>query len=71
LKPIDFEDYHKNHVIINKIRNFKNTLTDQSNKLKDIEDIQKKIVKVLTEQDMENSVDILQGKAYELRERLE
>ena len=58
-------------VAIKKVRNFKNTLTDYSNKLKDIEDIQKKITKILTEQDMENSIDLLQGKAHELRERLE
>lgn len=71
LKPADFEDYHKNHIIIKKVRKFKNTLSDYANKLKDLEDIQKRVVKVLTEQDMENSIDLLAGKAHELRERLE
>jgi hypothetical protein len=39
LKPLDFEDYLKNHDIIKRVRKFKNTLGDQSGKLKELEDI--------------------------------
>ena len=39
LKPLDFEDYLQNYDIIKRVRKFKNTLGDQSGKLKELEDI--------------------------------
>jgi len=59
LKPIDFEDFNKNHEIIKKVKEIKNKIKESDIKLKDLEVIQKDVVKKLTEINMENSIDLL------------
>ena len=70
LKPIDLEDYTKNQGYVKKVSSLKEKIQALDGKLKDIDDVQKDIVRQLTEQDMENSVDLLGLKATELKERL-
>ena len=47
------------------------SLEDIDTKLKDAEEIQNEVVRALTEKDIDNSADILGGKAMDLRERLD
>ena len=44
LKPLDFEDFVKNHNYIKKVRNLKNKIKDLEKKLKDVEGLQKEVV---------------------------
>ena len=70
LKPQDFTDFKKNHLVIKKLREFKQRIKQSEIKLKDIEDIQKEVVRSLTEQNMESSINILTAKAVDLKEQL-
>lgn len=56
--------------LLKSIRKFKNQVLEADQKLKDLEEVQHDIVKKMTEQDLENSTDVLALKAQELRERL-
>jgi|APSaa5957512535_1039671.scaffolds.fasta_scaffold75695_3 hypothetical protein len=69
-KPLDYEDFTKNHEIVKKLRNFKIKIEDTEKKLKEIEDTLNEVERSLTEQDMENSVELLGLKTQELYERL-
>jgi hypothetical protein len=68
-KP-DFEDFTKNSEIIKKIRAFKTKINDSEKKLQDVVEIQTEVTRTLTEQDMENSVELLGLSSTELYERL-
>jgi len=59
LKSMDFEDFSKNHTYIQRVREFKIQIADSDSRLKDIEELQKEVVKVLTEQDIEKSSELL------------
>ena len=69
-KALNYEDFQKNHEIVKKVRNFKGKIEDTEKKLKDVEDVLNEVERSLTEQDMENSVELLGLKSQELNERL-
>jgi len=70
LKPQDFVDFTKNDVYVKKTRELKHLINDHELRLKEIEEVNKEVVRSLAEQDMENSVDLLQIKAQTLGEQL-
>lgn len=59
----DFEDLSKNPFIIKNVRKLKTNVEISDTKLKEIEETQNEVVKKLTEQDLENSADLLGHKA--------
>lgn len=67
----DFEDLSKNPAIIKNVRKLKTNVDISDAKLKEIEETQNEVVKKLTEQDLENSAQLLGHKAQELGERLQ
>ena len=71
LQPVDFDDFEKNAAIVSKVRHVKEDIHAAENKLKDLEEIKNDLMKKLTEQDMENSTDLLLLNIKELRNRLE
>ena len=71
IQPVDYDDLEKNHEILKTIRGFKSRVEEASLKLDELEEIESGIVKRLTEQDLENSTDLLQLKANDLRDRLQ
>ena len=71
LKQQEFEDFTINYEIVKRIRKFKVSLEDIELKRQDAEEIQNEVVRTLTEKDIDNSADILGGKAMDLRERLD
>lgn len=70
LQPIDYEDLTNASDILKKLRKHKNQVYEAEQKLKDLEEVQSDIVKKMTEQDMENSTDLMALTAQQLRERL-
>jgi hypothetical protein len=70
LKQVDFEDFTINHDVIKRVRKFKISVDDVDSKLKDAEELQNEVVRILSEKDIENSSNILGAKAQDLRERL-
>ena len=65
------KDFALNYEIVKRIRKFKVSLEDIESKRQDAEEIQNEVVRTLTEKDIDNSADILGGKAMDLRERLD
>jgi predicted DNA binding CopG/RHH family protein len=59
----DFEDFNINHEIIKKIRKFKTSIEDNEIKVKESEDILSEIVRTLSEQGIDISVEVLGQKA--------
>jgi len=59
IKPIDLNDFSKNHDHIKRIRDFKNKLKESESCVKDIESIQKAVNKKVAEFDMENSIVLI------------
>ena len=57
-------------MIIKKLRDLKKSLTENELKLKETEELQKEIMRKLSEQDLENSTDVLVARANGLKERL-
>lgn len=70
IKEHDFEDFHKNHDVIKRLRNLKNKIQEADKKLGDIQEVQTEVTRSLTEQDMENSIELLGLKSVELYDRL-
>ena len=68
--PSHFENFEKNHIIIKKAREFKVAVNESEIKLREVEEILNGAIRKLTEQDLENSTDLLAIKAQELKERL-
>lgn len=63
IQPLDYDDMVKAGDILKRVRKFKNQINEAESKLHDLEEVQSDIIKKMTEQDLENSTDLLALKA--------